>query len=449
MSRRNFLMTSVSLGGTAGLWYAIPRPLRARLSSWTRLSEFDSTPPLLPHDPATERRSLWVARGGTPAQNIDSAVGKFGGMARVVGKDDLVILKLSAQWWNQGMTNVAAVKRVLEHILDIPGFAGEVVVFENTHFRMADGSGLSRAWVYPSERNVDVPGWNRLGDLIPHFQARRAPVGFVGLVDAGPSGLSDAPWRDPMHQHGKYGGDGRGPIEPGELRDGYHWDFEHTFRKRRSLVDYAQTPLTWPVFTSPRSGLLIDLRHGIFRRESRRRVPVDKKLTFITMTSANEHSDTGITCCCKSAMGIVDMSAGWMGTDPRIRDYQSVHYFGYPSATWRMAGPLAHFATHVRAPEVYITVAEWVAAFPRSGRDPLTDFRLDAAAAFHANTVVVGTDPVAVDWWCAKNILMPIEGARKELYNVDNPNSRVSRFLRYYREAHGSGTMDPRLIQVV
>ena len=69
-----------------------------------------------------------------------------------------------------GMTNVAAVKRMIEHILDRPNFAGEVIMFENTHFRMSDGSGLSRAWVAASERNVDVPGWRGLGDLITHFK---------------------------------------------------------------------------------------------------------------------------------------------------------------------------------------------------------------------------------------------------------------------------------------
>jgi len=447
-SRRNFLLASLSLGGVAGLGLAFSRRVRNRLSTWTRLNDFGATPPLLPHDPLKERRTLWMARGNTPAGNIDSVVDKIGGFQKIVGQEDLVIVKVSAQWWNQGMTNVAAVRRVIEHILEIPGFRGDVIVFESTHFRMPDGSGLSRAWVCPSDRNVDVPGWNKLGDLIPHFESKRAPVSFVGLVDAGPNSLSTGAWADPGHTYGIYGGDGRGPIEAGEVRDGYYWDFEHTFRKRRSLVDYAQTPLTWPVFTSPRTGLTVDLKHGIFRREGNTRVPVDRKLTWITLATANEHGDTGLTCSCKSAMGIVDMSAGRFGTDPRVLDYQSVHFFGSPNAPWRMAGPLAHFAKHVRVPDLYIAVAEWVAAKPHNVLDGYKHTHLDAASAFHTNTVVAGTDPVAVDWWCAKNLLMPIGGGNKHLYDVENPESHVSRFLRYYREVYGSGTMDPRLIQV-
>ena len=450
LSRRNFLLTSLAAGGVAGVSLAFSGRVRNRISAWTRLKEFEATPPLFPHDPVKDKRTLWVARGGSPADNVDAVMDKLGGIEQVVGKEDVVLIKVSAQWWNQGMTNVAAVKRVIEHVLEIPGFRGEVIVFENAHFRMPDGSGLARAWVYPSERNVDVPGWNKLGDLIPYFDAKRVPVSCVGLVDAGLSGLSTASWHDPEHLYGVYGGDGRGPIAPGELRDGYYWDFERTFRKRRSLIDYAQTPLTWPVFTSPKSGLMIDLKDGLFRREGTKRAPVpDRKLTWIMMPTSNEHGTTGITCCCKSAMGIVDMSAGWMGTDPRILDYQSVHFFGQPTAPWRLAGPLAYFAKHVRAPDLYIVAAEWVGAGPPRVWDKNVDPRLRAASAHHTNTVLAGTDPVALDWWCAKNLLMPIQGEAKHLYNVDDPHSTASRFLRYYREVYGSGTLDPALIQAV
>ena len=76
-------------------------------------------------------------------------------------KDDVVLIKVSAQWWNQGMTNVAAVKRTIEQILTVPGFTGEVIVFENTHF-LKDGSPLTRAFTKASDRNVDVPGWSSM-----------------------------------------------------------------------------------------------------------------------------------------------------------------------------------------------------------------------------------------------------------------------------------------------
>jgi hypothetical protein len=155
-------------------------------------------------------------------------------------------------------------------------------------------------------------------------------------------------------------------------------------------------------------------------------------------------------------MGIVDMSAGRFGLDPRTDGYNSIHYFGNPEATWRMAGPLAHFATHVRAPDLYIAVAEWVAISPpaslKEWDDETGDLRLEAVTAHHANTVVAGTDPVAIDYWAAKNILWPIaqkiDARGKAQFDVDNPDSRLSRFLRYYREVYTKGTMDGALITV-
>lgn len=373
----------------------------------------------------------------------------MGGVEAVVGEGDVVIIKVSAQWWNIGMTNVASVKRMIERVLERPGFKGEVIVFENTHFRLADGSGLSRAWTHPSERNVDVAGWNKMGDLVPHFEQKGAPVSFVGLIDAGPSSMSGDHWHDHAHEHGVYGGDERGPIAQSEARDGYHWDLERAFEKKRSWVDSARTPLSWPRFTSPRTGLVVDLKDGVFERKEASLHAVDRKLTFINMTTANEHVSTGLTCCCKSLMGVVDMSAGRNGTDPRIRDYQSVHYFGEPQAPWRMAGPLAHFAKNVRAPDLYVTCAEYVGVTPPdglSGAEP--DLRIDERAAVHARTVVAGTDPVAIDAWVAKELLMPHNGKNRALYDVDDPSSRLTKFLRYYREVYGSGTLDLDLVDV-
>jgi hypothetical protein len=443
--KRRFVL--LGLGGLGAVALLLGRRLKNGLSRLTRSRAFTAMPPLVPHEPARDRTKLYVAQGGRPAENVDAVLAKLGGVGKVVGQDDVVLIKVSAQWWNQGMTNVAAVKRTIEQVLERPGFRGEVIVFENVHFRLPGGSGLARAWTHPSERNVDVPGWDKLGDLIPHFRRRAAPVSFVGLVDAGGSELAGDSWHDPGHTHGVYGGDERGPIAAGEDRDGYHWDLAEAFRLRRSLVDHAQTPLTWPVFTSPASGLVVDLRHGLFRREAGRRVPVARKLTWINMTTANAHGATGITAACKSLMGVVDMSAGRLGTHPLARDYHSVHYFGAPNASWRMAGPLAHFLLKVRKPDLYLTVADWVGVYA-AGTPQDDDSRLSARCAFQTKTVVAGRDPVAIDAWCARNLLMPIASPLRGEYDLDHPDAKVVKFLRYFREVYGAGTLDPTLVEV-
>jgi hypothetical protein len=452
LTRRNILvgggLAAVGVTGTAAL---VRSKLKNKLAEITQLPSFTARPPLVAHDVQRDRTTIAVAQGGTPAANVDTVLAKLGGLDRVVGSEDVVIVKVSAQWWNQGMTNVATVRRVLEHLVELPGFAGEVIVFENTHFRLADGSGLSRAWTYPSVRNVDVDGWSKLGDLIPHFQARSAPISFVGLVDAGASALAGDEWHDPGHVHGVYGGDARGPLASGDDRDGYHWDFARTFRLAKSWVDDAKSPLTWPRFTSPRTGLVIDLKDGVLRRERGTLVSARRKLTWINLTTANEHGSTGFTGACKSTMGVVDMSAGSLGTHPLIRDYRSIHYFGRgnPSANWRMAGPLAQFAREVRAPDLILSVAEWV-AFEPPGYTGAEDIRHSAATCAQTKTIVAGKDPVAIDTWLCRNVLAGVPSANRTAYHdLDNPDAMFTKFLRYYRQVHGSGTMDPALIEVV
>jgi hypothetical protein len=449
ISRRKLLFGGAAAGTLGAAGFAFRRRIRGLISRATRDKDFTATPKLVPHRPE-EARTIYTASGSPPAVNVDAIVDKIG-IEKIVGEEDVVIIKVAAQWWNQGMTNVAAARRLIERVLARPSFRGEVVVFENTHFRLANGSGLSRAFTHPSERNVDVDGWSKLGDLVEHYRTQNAPVSFVGLIDAATSELAGDPWHDPEHVHGVYGGDGRGPLAAGELRDGYHWDFARTFAKKRSWIDTAQTPLTWPVFTSPRSGLRIDLAHGVFEGAAK----TSRKLTWISMVNVNQHASTGMTACCKSAMGVVDMSAGRFGTDPRSDGYQSVHYFGNPDASWRMAGPLAHFAREVRAPDLYLAVAEWVALEPPPNvpwdRDK-QDLRLERSTAHRANTIVAGTDAVAVDWWAAKNVLTPLarRAGSRGLPEIDlaNPDSRLSRFLRYYREVYRGGTMDDQLITV-
>lgn len=459
ITRRGLMLGGAALAAiTGGTAFMLRRRIRNKLAQWTEVESFSQSPSEPQHDPVKDRTTLYVAQAASPTLNIDRIFDKLGGARRLIDIDDVVAIKVSAQWWNQGMTNVAAVRRTIEHLLEIPGFRGDVVVFENTHFRFpaqpADdpARGLTRAWTHPSVRNVDVPSWNSLGDLSSHFRQMNAPVSFVGLVDAGSSALAGDHWFDAEHRHGVYGGDGRGPIEAGSHRDGYFWDFDKTFRLQRSRFDSAQTPLTWPRFTCPRSGLVIDFKHGVFKREKQELVPSGRRLRFINMTTANEHGSTGFTGACKSTMGIVDMSAGALGTHPLVADYQSIHYFGAfgkRRPTWRMAGPLAFFGEHVRRADLYLTVAQWMAVIPAQGYDESQDARHHSATAVPTETIVAGIDPVAVDSWCVRNLLMRQGGMNKDIYDLNSPDAKVTNFLRYYREVAGHGALDPNLVTVV
>ncbi|MBK9073094.1 MAG: hypothetical protein IPL79_19160 [Myxococcales bacterium] len=179
MSRRKIILGGLGAGAVVagGAAWSLRRKITSKLARYTEASSFAATPAAPVHDAARDATKLYVAQGGgSPAERIDGVFAKLGGAAALVGVDDVVIIKVAAQWWNQGMTNVAAVRRAIEHVLEIPGFRGDVIVFENTHFRFLDRAdddparGLTRAWTHPSVRNVDVNGWSSLGDLIPTFR---------------------------------------------------------------------------------------------------------------------------------------------------------------------------------------------------------------------------------------------------------------------------------------
>lgn len=98
VSRRRVVLGAMA-AGFAGAVFAV----RGRLCAMTQLASFTAPPPLVSHDPVRDRATICVAQGASPAANVDTVLDKIGGIARVAGADDLVIIKVSAQWWNQGM----------------------------------------------------------------------------------------------------------------------------------------------------------------------------------------------------------------------------------------------------------------------------------------------------------------------------------------------------------
>ncbi|NLE77384.1 MAG: hypothetical protein GX605_11615, partial [Chloroflexi bacterium] len=57
---------------------------------------------------------------------------RLAGPQGLIGPDDVVMLKINAQWKHRGATNVDVVRGIIQRILDHPdGFRGEVVLFEN------------------------------------------------------------------------------------------------------------------------------------------------------------------------------------------------------------------------------------------------------------------------------------------------------------------------------
>ena len=78
--------------------------------------------------------TIYRSLNGTPSENLAKVIELMGGIDKIIGEDDVVVIKPNVQWWNQGATNLSALKTFVDLIMNRPsGFYGEVVIAENCH----------------------------------------------------------------------------------------------------------------------------------------------------------------------------------------------------------------------------------------------------------------------------------------------------------------------------
>ncbi len=347
--------------------------------------------------PATSRRVV-MARTGSPENNARALLESWGGVESLIGPEDMVVFKVNAQWYAQGMTNTDVLAELIGAVLDRPGgFSGEIVLADNHHYRQD----LSRGWT------TDRPNgrMNYLALVRAFHEQGRQRVGHVQWHDAG---------RNPEPWQGDAGG---GHRLDGPEGDGYRWWLE----------EYHTTPegnrcaMTWPVFTSPFFGETVDLRDGVHVGGR----PNGRPLKLINISSLNHHSRyAGVTASIKNLMGIVDMTCGFQGPEPA--GFFNTHYIGMrPShATWRWAkkkggmtgrlirrmlpeekaldfehtgGALGHWMKTVRRPDLHVVTAEWVGFGSRTREE----------FSARPGVTLASDDPVTLDAVAAREVLLP------------------------------------------
>ena len=374
---------------------------------------------------------IFVAKNGTPQENVARVIEMMGGIEKFIGINDIVILKPNAQWWNQGRTNLAAMKGFIDLILDIPGFKGEIVIAENHHF-MDDGLPEAemdnvRGWVHFSEINGDIDGKSHnLNTLIELYQKQ------------GYRNVSKYHWRDGGPKRDLWGNGQKGGIvnSPAE-GDGYVWTgIDYTFSGFWGLKKW-KVKMNYPIFTSDYSGITIDFKNGTFKRDGTGggRYLRKRPLRFINFAGLNTHGpDTGITSSVKNYMGITDLSCGAWGLKPK--GYYNVHLCGGKHYRYAKAGPLGHFMKTIRKADLNVVTAEWVG----------WGSRIDTTKAARIRSVCASQDPIALDYYGSKYLLYPL--SNKKYHDPDDPKSSVRRFLQLALKTSGQGTLDEQLMRV-
>ena len=288
----------------------------------------------------------------------------------LIAHDDVVLIKVNAQWPQTGGTNTDVLRGLMRNIVVHPdGFAGEIVVADN-------GQGY--------------------GDLDrPQNNAENHDQSFRDVVDQFVmQGFSASTylWDDIRTTRVQ-------EFDEGDSRDGY-------------VVQPDRDPETditvsYPKFTT-RYETRISYKHGIWRAEDSTYEP--DRLVVINLPVLKTHSIYGVTAAVKNHMGVVTTA------------------FNTDSHSGVARGGLGSLMSEVRMPDLNILDCIWVLARPGSG--PSATY----SQSSFVNQLAASADPMALDVWTVKRILMPqiiSNGYLPDSYEQQDPDNSSGKFRWY------------------
>ena len=304
------------------------------------------------------------------------------GSSGIIGKDDVVIIKVNSQWDERGGTNSDLVKALVQAILDHPqGFSGEVVIADNGQGQYGStGSGGSLSY---AENNAE--------DKVQSMQV---------VADSFPDQkVSTYLWDTITNKK-------VGEYAKGDLADGYIV----------SGPPDAQTKIavTYPKFQT-KYGTYISFKLGVWDADNQSYN--SDRLKVLNVPVLKTHGGYGVTASVKHYMGVV---SDRLSREAGGRAHNSVG-----------SGGMGTQMAQTRFPDLNILDAIWINAKPRGG--PSTSY----GDASHTGIIAASTDPVALDYWAAKNILMPAarEKGYDNLESLDPDNTSPGSFGSWLRLA--------------
>lgn len=347
---------------------------------------------------------VYKVRNGDCSQNTAKLWELLGGPSRYIGVNDVVVIKGNAQWPNQGYTHTGCIKGVIDQILAIPNFAGEVIICDNT-----TNGGKAGAWGFDATPDNRVHNWpnHNWNSLAAEYRANGKPVSAKKLVQG--------PWRDITFP----GFSGWNPA------NGEGWArsfFTHNGRN---------TYFSYPIFQSPLNpGRMIDMKNGVWENG----VYTGRKVKALFMPTLNNHGSgnedyAGVTSAVKSFFGATEVH---IGDDAIWNGYYHIHSSSYTQSSAQTAGELVgRFINTMYAPSLFITTAMWSGWYSRTG---------DAA---ETKTVLACTDPVTLDYVACRDVISPYAS----WLNPDLNNNTRKQILGC--NSQGIGTIDPQKIEVI
>ena len=340
-----------------------------------------------------------MEREGTPFYAVGNGTSSTG----LIAKDDVVIIKVNCQWPERGGTNSDLVKALIQAIVDHPdGFTGEIIVADNGQAQNgATGNGGNLSY---TENNAENKSQS-MTSVVSSFSGTYHVSTY----------LWDTITTTQVNEYAN-----------GDMNDGY-------------IVNETRNPRTgirvsYPKFRTP-YGTYVSFKHGIWNTENR--AYEEERLKIINVPVLKTHGQMGVSGAVKNYMGIPSDKL----------DYR----LGGQAHVSVDKGGMGSEMAETRFPTITILDAIWINAIPGSG--PYTSY----SSATQTKVVAASTDPIALDYWAAQNILMPTAKSLgyTDLSSIDPENNARGTFgdwLRLsMRELSKSGyntTMDRNAMNV-
>ncbi|MDR1639196.1 MAG: DUF362 domain-containing protein [Clostridiales bacterium] len=265
----------------------------------------------------------------------------------LIAPNDIVILKINSQWNKRGGTNTDLLRSVAKAVASHPSrFNGEIVVADNGQAQMGSyGAGGSLSWKRPNSLYKNQSAL----DVIKELQKT---VLISGVL-----------WDE-------YTADRVSDYDRGNLNDGF-------VLEDKLLPSGIQ--ISYPKFKTE-FGTKISFKKGVWNQD--RKQFDSSRLKIINMPVLKTHVLYQATGAIKS----------YMGTTSCALTSQRSHY------SVPRGGMGAQMAL-TRMPVLNVMDMIWIGAYSGPG--------VSYTAAIEKNMVAASIDPVALDYWCVKHVLMP------------------------------------------
>jgi hypothetical protein len=307
--------------------------------------------------------------------NMDLVFYRQGNNGGLIGNEDVILIKINSQWDERGGTNTDVLKSLIQYIVNHPGgFKGEVIIADN---------GQS---MFGSRRNGGNLDWEHTNSK----DRTQSAQDVADFFDSRGFRVSGVLWDKFTRVRVK-------EFEDGDSTDGFVVE-DGAKEPTGLVVSYAK-------FTT-KYGTRVSFKKGVWDTGARR---YDSgKLKVINAPVLKSHGLYQVTGAMKSYMGTPSNSL------TNMSPHNSVGRGGMGTLMANTRFPVLNLLDMV-----YIT----------PDRGPGSSY----SSAVQKNMIACSTDPVALDYWASKNVLIPAaKAAGSNRYSAMDPDGREPGTFGYW-----------------